>query len=172
MEADLFCLFSSPSQSTVPEVPGQHNQSRELGALQLPVCLEPISYCQRQKFISPQSHCLTAAVWTILFARSCWQHVTSHFPGATKAGEWDISVRHHVPERGISLWLRPLRCLLSTLGKVLKTFTSVSGTVSIATGRFCSIQDLCVLHMEISPFPNPSYRGNILDWYCLCCCSK
>lgn len=41
--------------------------------------------------------CLTAAVWTILFAHSCWQRVTSHFPGAAQAGEWDISVRHHVP---------------------------------------------------------------------------
>lgn len=132
MEADLFCLFSSPAQSTVPEVPGQQNQSRELGALQLPVCLEPISYCQRQKFISPQFYCLTAAVWTIWFARSCWQHVTSHFSGAMKAGEWDISVRHHVPRRGISLWLCPLRSLFSTSGNMLKTCTSVSGAVPIA----------------------------------------
>ena len=59
---------------------------------------------------------LTAAVWTILFAHSYWQLVTSHRPGATQAGEQGISVRHHVPSllyfasrsRGIRLWLCPL----------------------------------------------------------------
>lgn len=50
---------------------------------------------------------------------------------------------------------------------------AVMGTVSTSRlVHFCSYQDLCVLHEEISPFPNPSYRENILVCHDLSCCSR
>lgn len=156
-------------------MPGQLNQSRELGALQLPVCLEPISCCQRQEFISsvplPYScrvdNLVCSQLWATCYIPFPWGNTsrrTGHFYETPRSQT--LPEGAEVSVCGCALWLRSL---YSTQENLLKTGTSVSWAQFQLMGRFCSSQDLCGglwrrRHGSLT-FSQLQLQGNTLECY-------